>query len=114
MLGGLLLTGVATRANAGEWNQKTYVTITQSIEVPGAVMPPAKYVFKLLDSASDRHIVQIMNAEDNRIYSTILAAAEPKMPQTAGDAAALGLFGLCRLGMAVLLRMTVGRAGRKA
>jgi len=79
MLGGLLLTGVATRANADEWDKKTYVTISQPIEVPGAVLPPGKYVFKLLDSASDRHIVQIMNAEENHVYSTILAIPKQRM-----------------------------------
>lgn len=34
LLGGLILTGTATRANADAWSKKTYVTISQSIEVP--------------------------------------------------------------------------------
>ena len=63
----------ATLANADTWNKKTYVTTSQSIEVPGAVLPPGKYVFKLLDSASNRHIVQILNSEENHVYTTNLA-----------------------------------------
>jgi len=70
---------MATNANADAWNKKTYVTISQSIEVPGAVLPPGKYVFKLLDSQSNRHIVQIMNAAENHVYTTNLAIAKERM-----------------------------------
>ena len=80
LLGGLLLlTGAATNANADAWNKKTYVTISQSIEVPGAVLAPGKYVFKLLDSDSNRHIVQILNADENHVYTTNLAFAKQRM-----------------------------------
>jgi hypothetical protein len=79
LLGGMVLTSMATNANADAWNKKTYVTISQSIEVPGAVLPPGKYVFKLLDSASNRHIVQILNADENHVYTTNLAIAKERM-----------------------------------
>ena len=79
LLSGLALTSVATNANADAWNKKTYVTISHSIEVPGAILAPGKYVFKLMDSASNRHIVQIMNAEENHVYTTNLAIAKERM-----------------------------------
>jgi len=79
LVGGLLLTGAATRANADEWNKKTYITIGQSIEVPGAILPPGRYVFKLLDSQSDRHIVQVMNERENHVYCTNLAIPKQRM-----------------------------------
>jgi hypothetical protein len=79
LAGGLLLTGVAPRAEADTWNKKTYVTISQSIEVPGAVLPPGKYVFKLLDSSVNRHIVQIMNDRENHVYATNLAIPKERM-----------------------------------
>jgi hypothetical protein len=82
ILGGLLLTGAATRANADEWNKKTYVTISQSIEVPGAVLPPGKYVFKLMNSDSNRHIVAIMNDRENHVYVTNLAIPKERMQPT--------------------------------
>jgi len=79
MLGGLLFLGAQAPANADAWNKKTYVTTSQSIEVPGAILPPGKYVFKLLDSASNRHIVQILNAEENHVYTTNLAIPQERM-----------------------------------
>jgi hypothetical protein len=78
-MGGILLTGAATQANADEWNKKTYITITQSIEVPGAILPPGRYVFKLLDSQSNRHIVQILNERENHVYATDLAVPRQRM-----------------------------------
>lgn len=79
LIGGLLLTGAASRAKADEWNKKTYITTSQSIEVPGAVLPPGRYVFKLLDSSSDRHIVQVMNDRENHVYCTNLAIPKERM-----------------------------------
>jgi hypothetical protein len=52
------------------------------VEIPGvhlkgwAVLPAGTYVFKILDSTSDRHIVQIFNKEETEIYATILANPE--------------------------------------
>ena len=51
-------------AKADEWNKKTTVTFSAPVEIPGVgaqVLPAGTYVFKLLDSQSDRHIVQIFN-----------------------------------------------------
>jgi len=79
LVGGLLLTGAANRVGADEWNKKTYITISQSIEVPGAILPPGRYVFKLLDSQSNRHIVQVMNDRENHVYCTNLAIAKVRM-----------------------------------
>jgi hypothetical protein len=75
-MGGLLMTGAA---NADTWNKKTIVTISQSIEVPGAVLTPGKYVFKLVNSDSNRHIVQIMNEREDHVYTTNLAFAKERM-----------------------------------
>jgi LPXTG-motif cell wall-anchored protein len=59
---------------ADAWNKKTFVTFNQPVEVPGGVVLPAGgYVFKLLDSASNRHIVQIFNEDQNHVYATVLA-----------------------------------------
>jgi hypothetical protein len=59
---------------ADAWNKKTIFTFSQPVEVPGdVVLPAGTYVFKLLDSASNRHIVQIFNEDQNHVYATVLA-----------------------------------------
>jgi LPXTG-motif cell wall-anchored protein len=68
---------------ADEWNKKTFVTFSQPVEVPGGVVLPAGvYVFKLLDSASNRHIVQIFNEDQTHIYATVLAIPNYRLRAT--------------------------------
>lgn len=75
----LASTILVPHANAGEWNRKTTVTFSGPVEIPGdhlagwGVLPAGTYVFKLLNSQSHRHIVQIFNKDENVIYATILA-----------------------------------------
>jgi hypothetical protein len=66
-------------AKADEWDQRTVVTFNQPVEIPGRVLAPGTYVFKLLDSQSDRNIVQIFNKEENHLYATILAIPDYRM-----------------------------------
>lgn len=47
--------------------------LNEPLEIPGRVLSPGTYVFKLLDDAGNRHIVQIFNADESHIYATILA-----------------------------------------
>jgi hypothetical protein len=58
---------------ADEWNKKTDITINQPIEIQGTVLPAGSCVIKLLDSPAGRYAVQIFNAEENHIITTILA-----------------------------------------
>src|SRR5262245_22662881 len=69
--------------NADAWNKKTIVSFSQPVEVPGdVVLPAGTYVFKLMDSASNRHIVQIFNQDQNHIYATILAIPNYRLQVT--------------------------------
>ena len=73
---------------ADDWNRKTVITFNQPVETPGvhmqgwAVLPPGTYVFKVLDSKSDRHIVQIFNQDETVVYATILAIPNYRLKAT--------------------------------
>src|SRR2546423_11190592 len=70
---------------AQRYDKKTTVTFSAPVEIPGVnaqVLPAGTYVFRLLDSASDRHIVQIFNKEENHVYSTILAIPNYRLKAT--------------------------------
>ncbi|MFN7935534.1 MAG: hypothetical protein U0R19_19545 [Bryobacteraceae bacterium] len=61
-------------AAADVWNKKTDVRFSHPVELPGkVVLPSGEYVMKLMDSPSQRHIVQVFNKEQNHVYATILA-----------------------------------------
>jgi hypothetical protein len=70
---GLLWAGLAPRATADVWNKETTVKLSEPVEVPGAVLEPGRYVFRLVDSPSNRNIVRITNENENRVQATILA-----------------------------------------
>jgi len=79
---------LAPVANADEWNKKTVLTFSGPVEIPGVhltgwgTLPAGTYVFKLLDSSSDRHIVQIFNKDETVVYATILAIPNYRLQAT--------------------------------
>ncbi len=69
---GLLGATFAPGARADQWNKKTIVTFNDAVEIPGQVLPAGTYVFRLADSISNRHIVQIWNADEDQVLATIM------------------------------------------
>lgn len=84
LMGAVLVPG----AKADDWNRKTVITFSGPVEIPGVhlagwgVLPAGTYVFKILDSLSDRHIVQIFNKDETIIYATILAIPNYRLQAT--------------------------------
>ncbi len=66
-------------------NQITYFTFSAPFELPGGkVLPPGKYVFKIADSPSNRHIVQVMSEDQKTMHATLLAIPAQRM-EPAGE-----------------------------
>ncbi len=79
---GMLGVALSPSARADEWNKKTVMTVSEPIQVPNKVLPAGTYVIKLLDSPSDRHIVQIFNADETHLQTTILAIPNYRIQPT--------------------------------
>ena len=80
-----LALAVTPRLKADEHDKKTTMTFTEPFEVPGVdaqVLPAGTYIFKLLDSQTDRDIVQIFSADGLHIYTTILAIPNYRLKST--------------------------------
>jgi hypothetical protein len=71
-----LVGSMITPAMGDEWNKKTEFQFSGPVEVPGKVLDAGKYVFQLLDSDSERNIVQIfsVDAEGNESLVTTTIA----------------------------------------
>src|SRR3979490_859685 len=86
----MALIGVALApiARADDWNRKTVITFSGPVEIPGvhlkgfSILPAGTYVFKILDSLSDRHIVQIFSKDEKTVYATILAIPNYRLKAT--------------------------------
>src|SRR5438034_3121164 len=79
---------LAPSAKADDWNRKTVITFSGPVEIPGVhltgwgVLPAGTYVFKILDSQSDRHIVQVFSKDEKTVYATILAIPNYRLKAT--------------------------------
>lgn len=75
-------------AQADDWNKKTRITFSGPVEIPGVhlagwgVLPAGTYVFKIFNSLSDRHIVQIFDKDETTVYATILAIPNYRLKAT--------------------------------
>jgi hypothetical protein len=73
---------LAPVAKADEWDKKTVMTVNEAIQLPNVVLQPGTYTFKLLNSESDRHIVQVFQADGIHIIATILAIPNYRLRPT--------------------------------
>jgi hypothetical protein len=84
----LMSAAIAPALRADEWDKKAVVTFSEPVEIPGVhlkgwgVLPAGTYVFKLQDSISDRHVVQILDKDETTIYATILAIPDYRLKAT--------------------------------
>lgn len=75
----ILAIALSPGAKADDYDKKTTVTFSEPVEIPPVyitgmrVLPAGTYVFRLVNSSSNRHIVQIFNQDQTKIYATILA-----------------------------------------
>jgi hypothetical protein len=70
------------RAGADEWNKKTVMTFSQPVEIPGQILPAGTYTIKLVDLASERHVVQFLDADGKKVIATVLAIDDWRLRPT--------------------------------
>ena len=75
----LLGTVIVPKARADEWDKKTKLTFNEPVQVPGTTLPAGTYVFKLADGDSNRTIVEIYNAEETKLITTVLAISDYRL-----------------------------------
>lgn len=81
----LALVGIAMATPASaqtNLNQRTVLTFSQPIEVPGKVLPAGTYTFELHESQMNRHIVQVYDADGKKLITTFLAIPNRRLETT--------------------------------
>src|SRR4051794_23664193 len=74
-----LTVALAPAARADEWNKKTILTFSGPVQIPGATLPAGSYVFKLADIPGNRHVVQVFDKDEKKIYTTMLAVPNQRL-----------------------------------
>ena len=70
---------VAPGVRADEHDKLTYFTFSGPVQIPGHTLPAGTYMFKLADSPSNRHIVQVFTKDGSKLYATILAIPDQRL-----------------------------------
>lgn len=70
---------VASPVRADQWNKKTFLTFSGPVQVPGVTLPAGTYTFKLADLTGNRHVVQIFDKDEKKIYTTLLAIPDQRL-----------------------------------
>ncbi|MEO8592626.1 MAG: hypothetical protein ABI759_04820 [Candidatus Solibacter sp.] len=75
--------------SADAWNKRTKVKFSGPVSLPSAhakagvvTLPAGTYIFRLNDSQSARHIVQVTNERGDKLYTTILAIPDYRLNAT--------------------------------
>lgn len=72
-------------AYADAWDKKTTIKISEPLIVAGVpvvTLEPGTYVIKLLNSNSNRNIVQIFNEREDHVFTTVLAIPNYRLTPT--------------------------------
>lgn len=63
-------------------NERTFLTFSGAVELPGVTLQPGTYLFRLADSQSNRHIIQVLSQDEQQIHATILAVPAERLEVT--------------------------------
>jgi hypothetical protein len=74
MLGMVMAAGLffTFAAHADEADQKTILTFSTPVQIPGEVLQTGTYMLKLAEYGSDQNLVQIFNEGGTKLYATLM------------------------------------------
>jgi hypothetical protein len=79
MLAVFTMNGAAQDFNT---NERTFLTFSNTVELPGVTLQPGTYLFRLAESPANRHIVQVLSRDEKQIHATILAVPAERLEVT--------------------------------
>jgi hypothetical protein len=63
----------------GDYNEKTMVTFAAPVEIPGQALPAGTYVFKVIDSSTQNHVIQVLSKDERHLFATFMALPDYAM-----------------------------------
>jgi hypothetical protein len=78
LLIGVVIFGLAfvPRVRADVSNQKVIFTFSRPVEIPGKVIGPGTYVFRVLDTPGSQNIVQVLDKDETHVIATYITVGE--------------------------------------
>lgn len=75
---------MAVPAQAQRWDKDTKVTFSQPVEIPGKILSPGSYRFRVHPLATARNVVQIWNEDGTQLITTVLCIYDYRL-EPAGE-----------------------------
>ena len=75
----VLVSAMASGANAFTSDKRTYFTFSQPVALPGVTLPAGTYTFRLADDTTTRKVIQVANREGNQSYAMLLTMPAYRM-----------------------------------
>jgi hypothetical protein len=79
----LLALSVAVRAQDFNTQERTFLTFSNAVELPGMTLPAGTYTFKLADTPS-RNVVQVLSQDEKEIHGQFLFV-QAQRPEVSGE-----------------------------
>lgn len=76
LLGVAALALLAPNAFAQRFDRATKVTINQPFKIAGTALPAGTYVIRLMDVASSRNVVQILNEDETKSFGIVMGISD--------------------------------------
>ena len=65
-----------------EWTEETKITFSTPVQIPGMILPPGTYTFRLANPESGRNVVQIFDANDQHLIASKVVIAKQRTEPT--------------------------------
>jgi hypothetical protein len=79
----ILMLGASVGAQDFNIHEKTFLTFSNSVEMPGLTLPAGTYTFKLADTPS-RNVVQVLSQDEKEIHGQFLFI-QAQRPEVTGE-----------------------------
>ncbi len=66
--------GLSLHAADPGTTKRTVLTVSQTVQIGNAVLPPGQYVIKRMDSDSSTHVVQISDRAETHVIASVVTA----------------------------------------
>lgn len=84
---------LVAQAQSDGWLRKSVVELSSRVEVPGAVLDPGRYVFRLMDVDDHRKLMQILDYEQKHVFAVFAAVPDHRLRPESGESITFFDFG---------------------
>jgi hypothetical protein len=64
------------QGTSADWTKKTQLTFSGPVQIPGKLLSPGTYTFRVMDLIADRHVLQILDKDEKGVVATVMTVSQ--------------------------------------